>query len=64
MYDKEYAKGGYQGKGWDLLERHQFISAWLWVYFWEGGVGRWVAKEGDGWLCREIGGKVGRWAAK
>jgi hypothetical protein len=23
-----------------------------------------VAKEGDGWLTREIGGYVGRWTAK
>ncbi len=25
-------------------------------------IGRWVAK--DGWLSREMGGKVGRWVAK
>jgi hypothetical protein len=30
-------------------------------YGWQ--VGRWVAKEGDGWLSREMGGQGGRWVA-
>ena len=29
----------------------------------EGG-GRWVAKEGDGWLRREMGGYEGIWVAR
>jgi hypothetical protein len=29
-----------------------------------GKAGGWVAKEGDGWLGREMGGQEVRWAAK
>ncbi len=50
MYDKENAEGGNQGKGWDLLERRQFISACGSGYM----SGR--EEEGDGWLSREMGG--------
>jgi hypothetical protein len=37
MYDKEYAEGGDQGKGWDLLERRQFISACMTLGIFLGG---------------------------
>ncbi len=50
MYDKEYAKGGDQGKGWSSCRKTPIYKCmWLWVYFWEG--------EGDGWKKgREMGG--------
>jgi hypothetical protein len=42
-----------EGDGWLSME----ISGWREM---GGQVGRWVAKQGDGWLSREMGGQVGR----